>query len=84
MPIYVYKCAKCGGTLKVLQKMDAPPPKCCGKPAGKVMAPSNFVLKGKGWFRDGYQDQDSQLCLHPQMGRRPAYQAQATANRSRE
>lgn len=54
MPIYVYKCAKCGGTLKVLQKMDAPPPKCCGKPAGKVMAPSNFVLKGKGWFRDGY------------------------------
>ena len=54
MPIYVYECDRCKGTLKVLQKMDAPPPECCGEKARKVMAPSNFVLRGGGWFKDGY------------------------------
>ena len=54
MPIYIYECDKCKGTLKVLQKMSDPPPECCGKPAKKVMGRSSFVLKGGGWFRDGY------------------------------
>ena len=54
MPIYNFECSKCGGKLRVLQKLNDPPPKCCGKETKKVMAPSNFVLKGKGWFRDGY------------------------------
>lgn len=54
MPIYNFKCPHCGGKFKVLQKLLDPPPECCGEKTQKVLAPANFVLKGKGWFRDGY------------------------------
>ena len=54
MPIYAYKCASCGHTADVLQKMSADPlTECpaCGKSSycKQVTAPS-FQLKGSGWY----------------------------------
>ena len=57
MPIYVYECDKCGERAEYLQKMADPPKTVCEKCGGKlerVIAPSGFVLKGGGWYKDLY------------------------------
>jgi len=55
MPIYTFKCKKCGEETKKLQKYeDAPPacPKCEGE-TERAPSKSSFVLKGPGWFNTG-------------------------------
>jgi putative FmdB family regulatory protein len=54
MPIYAYRCADCGFTKDVLQKIsDAPLTDCpeCGKSAfQKQITAAGFQLKGSGWY----------------------------------
>lgn len=54
MPIYAYKCASCGHTKDVLQKMsDDPLTICpaCGQPTfQKQVTAAGFQLKGSGWY----------------------------------
>lgn len=54
MPIYAYKCASCGHTDDVLQKIaDAPLTVCpkCGKETySKQVTAPQFQLKGSGWY----------------------------------
>jgi putative FmdB family regulatory protein len=54
MPIYAYRCAECGFSKDVLQKIsDAPLSTClsCGKPAfQKQLTAAGFQLKGTGWY----------------------------------
>jgi putative FmdB family regulatory protein len=54
MPIYAYKCASCGHSKDVLQKMsDAPLTDCpsCGAAAfTKQVTAAGFQLKGSGWY----------------------------------
>ncbi|RYX89075.1 MAG: zinc ribbon domain-containing protein [Comamonadaceae bacterium] len=54
MPIYAYKCASCGQSKDVLQKIsDAPLTVCpfCGEPAfTKQVTAAGFQLKGSGWY----------------------------------
>lgn len=54
MPIYAYRCAECGFSKDVLQKIsDAPLTTClsCGKPAfQKQVTAAGFQLKGNGWY----------------------------------
>lgn len=57
MPIYEYRCPDCGHEFEKLQKISDPTPECptCG--AGEVkkkVSASAFVLKGGGWYADGY------------------------------
>jgi putative FmdB family regulatory protein len=57
MPIYEYKCEDCAKQLEIIQKIsDAPPEKCsdCGGKLFKLISNSSFVLKGSGWYADGY------------------------------
>ncbi len=59
MPIYEYRCKKCGNTIDVLQKADDPAPrKCeaCGVRTKlvKLVSRTSFVLKGGGWYADLY------------------------------
>ena len=58
MPIYEYRCERCGEHLEVLQKMsDAPVTTCkhCGADAlQRVMSRTSFVLKGSGWYATDY------------------------------
>jgi len=58
MPTYTYRCEDCDFEFDVKQTMKAKKLKYCPnceKPELKqVIRPSNFVLRGSGWFKDGY------------------------------
>jgi putative FmdB family regulatory protein len=56
MPLYEYRCPKCGD-FEVLQKSTEGPLKrheACGKPVRRKVSISSFQLKGGGWYADGY------------------------------
>ena len=57
MPIYEYKCRKCGEEFEVFQQITAPPVKSCKFCKGavqKLMSLSSFHLKGSGWYATDY------------------------------
>lgn len=56
MPIYEYKCNKCG-VVEVMQRItEAPLKKCpnCKSKVERMMSRSSFVLKGTGWYATDY------------------------------
>jgi putative FmdB family regulatory protein len=57
MPIYEYRCSSCEVSFEKLMKFtDSAPgcPRCNRVDVRKVISQSGFVLKGSGWYRDGY------------------------------
>ncbi len=58
MPIYEYACALCGHTFDEIQKITEPPitacPSCKQEGARRLISASAFILKGGGWYSDGY------------------------------
>ncbi|MCS5635127.1 MAG: zinc ribbon domain-containing protein [Myxococcota bacterium] len=60
MPIYEYQCEKCGHEFEREQRMADSPvktcPECKGRRVTKLISRSSFVLKGGGWYADGYSD----------------------------
>jgi putative FmdB family regulatory protein len=58
MPTYEYGCEACGKTWELEQRIsEAPVKKCpkCGKlKAKRLISGGNFLLKGGGWYADGY------------------------------
>ncbi len=57
MPLYEYRCLKCGHVIEVLQKLSDRPPRKCGVCSGKLeklISRTSFQLKGGGWFAHGY------------------------------
>ena len=60
MPIYEYACDKCGHEFEREQRMSDSPvktcPKCKARKVTKLISRSSFVLKGGGWYADGYAD----------------------------
>ncbi len=59
MPIYEYRCEKCGHELEALQKMsDDPLTDCpaCGAPSlRKQISAAGFRLKGSGWYETDFK-----------------------------
>jgi putative FmdB family regulatory protein len=58
MPIYEYKCRKCGKQFEVFQGITDPELKSCKFCKGKVhkmMSLSSFSLKGSGWYVTDYK-----------------------------
>jgi putative FmdB family regulatory protein len=56
MPTYEYECSK-GHQFEVEQSMsEAPLKRCrvCRSKAKRLISASNFILKGGGWYSDGY------------------------------
>jgi len=57
MPLYEYKCTKCGHTFEVVQKAGAHPlkkcPKCAG-PLSKLLSAPAIHFKGSGWYITDY------------------------------
>src|SRR5215468_4500753 len=56
MPIYEYKCNKCG-VVEVMQRITEAPLRKCPNCKGKVermVSRSSFVLKGSGWYATDY------------------------------
>jgi putative FmdB family regulatory protein len=57
MPIYEYKCKKCGREYELFQKISDPAAKTCKfckGPAYKLISLSSFHLKGSGWYVTDY------------------------------
>lgn len=57
MPIYEYECTSCSKVFEVRQRISDDPlqdcPECRGK-VKKLVSASSFLLKGGGWYADGY------------------------------
>ncbi len=59
MPIYEYRCTECFAITEKIQKFSDEPltecEKCLNKfSLEKVISNTSFVLKGDGWYKDGY------------------------------
>jgi putative FmdB family regulatory protein len=57
MPIYEYRCEKCGKEFEEWQKFSDPvTDKCpdCGGKSSRLISQSTFVLKGTGWYVTDY------------------------------
>jgi len=54
MPIYAYRCASCGHSRDVLQKISDPQlttcPACGAEQFQKQVTAAGFQLKGSGWY----------------------------------
>src|SRR4051812_16539853 len=63
MPTYSYHCDACGRDFEKEQRIsEAAIKKCalCGKSkARRMIASGNFILKGGGWYSDGYGSSSS-------------------------
>jgi putative FmdB family regulatory protein len=57
MPIYEYKCRKCGKIYEMFQGITEPAAtscKFCRGPVNKLISRSSFHLKGSGWYVTDY------------------------------
>ena len=56
MPVYVYECPKCKKTAEIMSAWTQDGVKCmdCKIKMKRIIAPTNFILKGSGWAKDGY------------------------------
>lgn len=59
MPIYAYRCAACGHSRDVLQKMSDAPltvcPACNAEQFLKQLTAAGFQLKGSGWYATDFK-----------------------------
>ena len=59
MPIYEYRCQKCGHELEALQKVSDPPltecPACHEQSLQKLVSAAGFRLKGTGWYETDFK-----------------------------
>lgn len=65
MPIYEYRCDKCGREFEEWQKFsDQPVDQCtsCGGSTHRLISQSTFILKGTGWYVTDYARKDK--CSH--------------------
>jgi putative FmdB family regulatory protein len=61
MPLYEYRCTKCGERTEVLQHLsDAPLAECprCGGALEKVISAPALQFKGSGWYVTDYAKHD--------------------------
>lgn len=58
MPTYLYHCDACNSEFEKEQRIVEPPIKKCAKcgksKARRLITGANFILKGGGWYSDGY------------------------------
>ncbi len=57
MPLYEYKCSKCGRVFEIFQKVNDPSPKKCSNcegPLKKILSPPALQFKGSGWYITDY------------------------------
>lgn len=56
MPIYEYRCEKCGVFEATQRITEAPLANCptCGSEVHRLISLTSFVLKGSGWYATDY------------------------------
>jgi putative FmdB family regulatory protein len=71
MPIYEYKCKKCGETFEAIQRFSDPElTQCqvCGKKGSvtKLISAAAFHLKGTGWYVTDFRDKGKKPAGKPE------------------
>ncbi|TIC82359.1 FmdB family zinc ribbon protein [Crenobacter intestini] len=63
MPIYEYRCEKCGEQHEHLQKLSDEPvaacPSCGSADYAKLLSCAGFQLKGNGWYQTDFKNSGS-------------------------
>lgn len=57
MPLYEYKCQRCGDVFEVMQKFSDPPlheHEGCGGPVERLLSAPALQFKGTGWYVTDY------------------------------
>jgi putative FmdB family regulatory protein len=58
MPTYEYECQACGRQMEAVQRITEPPlvdcPACNQPRLQRLISGTSFILKGGGWYKDGY------------------------------
>lgn len=88
MPIYAYRCSRCGHAQDVLQKMSDPVltvcPACGADSYAKQVTAAGFQLKGSGWyvtdFRGGSKPEAEAAKASDKSGSKPAEKAAPAAD----
>lgn len=74
MPIYEYQCQACGHQFETTQRITESPLKdcpSCSKPQlERLISATGFVLKGSGWYKDGYGGSSNTKRTENQVGDR--------------
>ena len=59
MPIYEYKCSKCGHQFEIIQRFSDNPietcPECDENSVKKLVSAPSFRLKGGGWYETDFK-----------------------------
>lgn len=85
MPIYEYRCRKCGHEFEEWQKITDPPvEKCtmCGGRASRLISQSSFILKGTGWYVTDYARKDGASCTPPPPKRESASESSGSDSKA--
>ena len=87
MPIYEYRCHKCGKTVEVMQKFSDQPlsrcPHCSGK-VSKIISNCSFQLKGSGWYVTDYKKKDTGKDKEPESKKNDTPKSNKPAGKSEE
>ncbi len=85
MPIYEYKCKKCGKEYELLQKITDPAAKTCKfckGPAHKLISLSSFHLRGSGWYVTDYGGKKAPTGEKKEVSETPASTESGSASES--
>ncbi len=87
MPIYEYRCHRCGKTVEIMQKFSDLPlsrcPRCSGK-VSKIISNCSFQLKGTGWYVTDYKKKDAGKYREPEAKKSETPKSEKTAGKSEE
>jgi putative FmdB family regulatory protein len=87
MPLYEYRCAKCGDVFEVIQKFaDAPLTvhEACGGSVERLISRSGFSLKGSGWYATDYPRSGSSPRKESDSGKMESKSADSTSESKSE
>ena len=85
MPIYEYRCEKCGSHFEVIQKFSDKPLKFCSNCKGrltKLISQTSFQLKGSGWYVTDYAKSGKTTSKPDEPSSKPAAEGSTTATES--
>lgn len=76
MPIYEYRCQKCGHQLEAFQKVSdallVECPDCKAPELRKMVSAAAFRLKGGGWYETDFKSGEQKKNLHGEPGKEKA------------
>lgn len=73
MPIYEYRCEKCGREVELLQHHGAgtvPGCDACGGRMKRKISATSFILKGEGWYVTDYPSKDRKAAMEAEKKRK--------------